>query len=320
MFTLLNPRSGLPDYNEFKIFDSHVHFWGHRNVKDFLDYVKVFGVERILSLCNYKLKYKLKELDLDEKIIFAQYLSTQDFLEFKTEKLIKKIEEAYSHDIRVLKISFGPRLMMFTRKKTPYRIDDDRLESVYSLIEEYEMPIIIHVADPDIWYTKKYKNKNKYGIKNDRIDHFSNLLEKYPNIKMISAHLGSLPENLIKLGDLLDKYPQLFVDTASTRWMIRELGKNPIKTKDWINKYEDRILFGSDLSNIEFHPKFFFSRRRKEFYWASRYWSQRLFWETSHQTPLPFKDNDNPTRTFIKGLALNKTVLKKLYFENANKI
>ncbi len=194
------------------------------------------------------------------------------------------------------------------------------MDSVYSHIEEYDLTVLMHVADPDISYMNKYKNTQKYGLKNDRINDFSNILENFPKIKMISAHLGSLPENLTRLSELLDKYPQLYVDTASTRWIIRELGKNVKKSQEWFEKYQDRIIFGSDLGNFEFNLKFFLSKHRRKYFWGSRYWSQRLFWETSHQAPLPFKDKDNPEGTKINGLNLSNSTLEKMYYKNVMKL
>ena len=216
-----------------------------------------------------------------------------------------------------MKIFFGPMFQFFTRKKSPFRIDDHRLDPVYSHIEDYDMTVIVHVADPDISYMKKYKNIQKYGLKEDRINDFSKLLGNFPKITMISAHLGCLPEDLNKLSELLDKYPQLFVDTASTRWMIRELGKDVTRSKEWFEKYQDRVIFGSDLGNFEFNLKFFLRKHHRKYFWGSRYWSQRLFWETAHQAPLPFKDKDNSEWTTINGLNLSKSTLEKMYHKNA---
>ena len=58
----------------------------------------------------------------------------------------------------------------FTRKKNPFRINDHRLDSVYSQIEDYDMTVLAHVADPDISYMNKYENVKKYGSKEDRIN------------------------------------------------------------------------------------------------------------------------------------------------------
>ena len=258
--------------------------------------------------------------DIPYDIIFCNTLSSYDFLRFNVHKLRDQIDKAHTNEISWLKIFLGPMFQRFTRKKSPFRINDDRLDTVYSLIKDYEMTVLMHVADPDISYNKVYRNLDKYGSKEDRINDFSNILEKFPKLTVISAHLGCLPENLNRLGLLLDNHPQLYIDTASTRWMIRELGNDVKKSKKWFEKYQDRILFGSDLGNFEFNLKFFFSKNRRKFYWSSRYWSHRLFWETSHHAPLPFKDKDNPRGTMINGLQLSRSTLEKIYHKNVMKL
>ncbi len=317
IFSVSNPLINLESNHEYKIVDFHVHIWGHRYLKEYLEYIKRFGVERILGIGNRDLKRKLESKGIGDNIVFCDYLSSYDFLKFKVHKLQDQIDKAHTNEFRFLKIFVGPMFQFFTRIKTPFRINDQRLESVYSRIEDYNMTVLVHVADPDISYMKKYKNRQKYGSKEDRVSDFSNLLGNFPKIPMISAHLGCLPENLTRLGELLDNHPQLVVDTASTRWMIRELGKDVTRSKEWFEKYQDRVLFGSDLGNFQFNLKFFLRKHRREYYWGSRYWSQRLFWETSHQAPLPFKDKDNVEWTNINGLNLSKSTLEKIYHKNA---
>ncbi|MHA2051699.1 MAG: hypothetical protein ACW986_18970, partial [Promethearchaeota archaeon] len=206
MFSMQNPLNGLEESHNYKIFDCHVHGWSHRYFTDYLKYIQRFGVEKLLLMGNIGLKKKIEDMGLAEKIIFSQFLSSQSFTKYDVDKLRIQINEAQKNDISIMKIFFGPRFVFFTRNKTPYRINDPRLDPVYSLIEDYDMKILIHVADPDIWYQKKYKNTAKYGTKNERIEDFSQLLETYSKIKMISAHLGSLPENLPKLGELFDNF------------------------------------------------------------------------------------------------------------------
>ncbi len=317
IFSISNPLVSIEDKHKYKIFDCHVHIWGHKYVKEYLEYIKKFGVERILGIGNRDLKRKLESNGIVDNIVFCESLSSYDFLKFNVHKLRDQIDKAHINEISHLKIFFGPIFQIFLRNKSPFRINDHRLDPVYSYIEDYNLTVLMHVADPDISYLKKYKNIKRYGLKNDRINDFSAILENYPKITMISAHLGSLPENLKRLSELLDKHPQLYVDTASTRWMIRELGRDVKKSKEWFEKYQDRILFGSDLRNIELNLKFFLSKHRREYFWGSRYWSQRLFWETSHQTPLPFKDKDNPDWTKINGINLSKPTLEKMYYKNA---
>lgn len=300
---------------DFRIFDSHVHIWSTKYVAHFVNYLKSIGIRYLLVMGNPKLKSRLEEKNFDINILFCRYLDTGAFKRFDIQKLCDQINEAIKYEIGTIKLFFAPR--HFSRRKTPYRINGHQLEPVYSLLEDQNLKVIVHLADPDIWYKKNHKDITKYGTKEERINDFANILEIYPKIKMISAHFGCLPENLPRLGELFDKFPQLRVDTASTRWIIRELGKNPEETKKWISLYQDRILFGSDMANLWIDPRFFFSKKRRELHWNSRYLSQKLFWETSQVRPLLFKDYDNPNGTIINGLNLDVSILTKIYEKNA---
>ena len=132
--------------------------------------------------------------------------------------------------------------------------------------------------------------------------------EKYKGIKFFATHFGCWPENLSGLGSILDQHPGLMINTGSTRWMIRELSKNSTQSKAFIEKYQNRIIFGTDLHVIEepMNPEYF----------MTRFWSHRLFWETTNQTTLPFHDVDAPFGTKFTGLGLNGTILKKMYYQN----
>ena len=301
----------------FQLFDSHVHLWRMKYVHDFVNYMESIGITHILVMANPKLKPKLERENFNMKIEFCRYLSTGAFSKFDTKKLEEQINEAQKFEIKVIKLFFAPR--NYSRRKCPFRINDLRLGSVYSLLEDYNMKIIVHLADPDIWYQKNQDKLWKFGTKELRINDFSHVLETYPKLRVISAHFGCLPENLPRLGELFDKFPQLYVDTASTRWVIRELGKNKEEAKSWIDNYHDRILFGSDMANLWIDPRFFFSLKRRKAHWNSRYMSQKLFWETSEIRSLLFKDYDNPNGTIIYGLNLPKKYLENIYFKNALK-
>ena len=95
--------------------------------------------------------------------------------------------------------------------------------------------------------------------------------------------------------------------------MARELSKDPKKAREFMLRYSDRVLFGTDVS----------AGRGERDYFSGRYLAQRILWETvERDTPLPIPDADtvNIGGTFINGLDLPLDVLRKLYWENANRL
>ena len=101
-------------------------------------------------------------------------------------------------------------------------LNDPKLEPLFSRMEELGFTLLLHVSDPDLLYDKNYQPSSKYGFKKNHIDALRILLEKYPNLRIVGAHMASQPENLVNLGKWLDAYPNLFVDTGSAKWMVRE--------------------------------------------------------------------------------------------------
>ena len=320
-YSLDKSLQGLDEtLHSYELFDCHVHIWHHWFFKQFLSVMKSYNITHMLGIMQPKIKKRLEKKGLADNITFSYFLSQTAFARLNIEKLLTQVEEAQHHQYQNIKIFFGPRFLNYPKSIRPYHIDDVKLEPVYEKIESYGMSMLMHVADPDTWYSKKYTNTAKFGTKAQRIQEFEHILQKYPTMKVISAHLGCLPEELEKLSELLDTYPNLFVDTGSTRWMIRELGKKPEETRDWFHKYQDRILFGSDISNLAFNLRFLFRKPHRNRFWATRFWSHRIFWETSHNAALPFKDADSPEPPQITGLKLHTEILKKNIFLKCKKI
>jgi predicted TIM-barrel fold metal-dependent hydrolase len=95
--------------------------------------------------------------------------------------------------------------------------------------------------------------------------------------------------------------------------MARELSKDVEKAREFILRYSDRVLFGTDV----------FSGRGDHDYFSGRYIAQRILYETCEEhTPLPIPDADTVDigGTFINGLDLPLSVLRKLYWDNANRL
>lgn len=311
-FDLNDPLSGLPSLTT-NIFDSHVHIWDADAFDDLEKWGNQFGVTQFLGIAQPEVKKTLEQNGKDSKIIFAFYLPMKAFAEKKPREIIKAVDEAHNLNYAATKAWFGPRQIDFFNTEKLVSIADPIFEPVFTRIEDYGLPLDIHVADPDIWYSTKYQDSERYRTKTQAIDAFNTVLERHPSLKVISVHFGSLPEihNLIQLEKIFKKFPNFYVDTASTKWIVRELGKDPQRAREFFIRYQTRILFATDLSCGW--------EDRSEEYFASRYWTQRLFWETDvRKVELPFadEDNENPP-TVINGLNLPQSILKRFYWQNA---
>ena len=120
----------------------------------------------------------------------------------------------------------------------------------------------------------------------------------------MAAHLGGWPEDLEFLSGLLDRHPNLHLDSSATKWMVRELSRHSrADLVDFLKRYEGRILFGSDIVTADEHLTTEHDDAREanakagnadeafDLY-ASRYWALRTLYETTYDGESPIADPD----------------------------
>ena len=83
--------------------------------------------------------------------------------------------------------------------------------------------VMVHVSDPDVWFHKVYADAAKYGTKPDQYTGLVRMLELFPDMTWIAAHMGGDPEHADHLEALLDRHPHLYLDTSATKWQVREV-------------------------------------------------------------------------------------------------
>lgn len=188
--------------------------------------------------------------------------------------------------------------------------DDPRLDPVFEAICEAGLAVLVHIADPDIWWKDRYADPARFEAKRFTYRQLTNTLTRFPRLRVMMAHMGGWPENLPFLSDLLERFENLHLDTSGTKWIARELSRRPAEARAFLIRHADRLLFGSDLvafkhTTIEHH--------------CSRYWVHRFLYERAETHPSPIRDQDADGRVFLAGLNLPDEVLGKLYFENAKR-
>lgn len=134
--------------------------------------------------------------------------------------------------------------------------DDPRLDAFWEKCAELKMPVNLHVADhPSCWtpldvYQERspdYQHFNQYDKDvpsyEELLDKRNRTLEKHPKTIFLACHLGNQGNDLEKLSQAMDKYPNLYLDTSARDY---ELGRTPRSSARFLTKYKDRIVFGTD--------------------------------------------------------------------------
>ena len=177
--------------------------------------------------------------------------------------------------------------------------------------------IMVHVADPDAWFRTTYADAARFGTKAEQYVGLERMLQLFPDLTWIGAHMGGDPEHPDHLEALLERYPHLHFDTSATKWQVREVSAHRAAVRSLVCRYPDRFLFGSDL--VTRH------HLEREHY-VSRYWCQRTLWESDWEGRSPIADPayepapGEPATPLLRGLYLPADVLKQVYHTNASRL
>jgi predicted TIM-barrel fold metal-dependent hydrolase len=177
--------------------------------------------------------------------------------------------------------------------------------------------VMVHVADPDAWFRTVYADASKFGSKPQQYEGLERMLQEFPDMTWIGAHMGGDAEHPDHLEALLERYPHLYFDTSATKWAVREVSARAAEVRGLICRHPDRFLFGSDLVTRHDLPRD---------HYVSRYWCQRMLWESEWEGRSPIADPDytqeegGPPTPLLRGLHLPEDVLRKVYYENARRL
>ena len=145
------------------------------------------------------------------------------------------------------------------RKNLPIPpFDSPAYEPYCATMEERGVPIVFHVNDPEEfwdaeqipdWATEQgwFYGDGSYINNEDQYTEVINVLERHPKLKVIFAHFFFLSAQLPRLSDLLDRFPNMCIDLTPGIEMYHNFGRDPQATRDFFLKYQERILFGTDI-------------------------------------------------------------------------
>jgi predicted TIM-barrel fold metal-dependent hydrolase len=206
-------------------------------------------------------------------------------------------------------------------------IDDPKFDPVFAHLAEKGIPLVGHLGEPkNCWLPLEEmttKNDSGYFSRNPQYHMFlhpefpsyeeqmaarDRMLDKNPGLVFIGCHLASLEWSVDELGKWLDKYPNTAVDMAARMGQLfYQTRENPEKVHNFFIKYQDRLLYGTDI--------------------IDRGQEKESFQKRMHETWLKdweYLVTDNTMTSSLidgefKGLKLPKEVVDKIYKLNAEK-
>jgi predicted TIM-barrel fold metal-dependent hydrolase len=145
------------------------------------------------------------------------------------------------------------------------------------------------------------------------IDIMEETLQRHPGTTFIACHLMNLNNNLARLGDLLDRHSNLYIDIGAR---YAEFGTIPRYAARFFEKHQDRILYGTDYGFEVFGHVEDVNGDRTSL--AEMY---RLTFRVLETTDDHFYRTDLlGYRWPLYGLGLSDPVLRKIYQDNAQRI
>ena len=310
------------------IIDAHVHAHGGCTVDGFLknslDHISAAGIDKENLLC---VKHGRSACLTEAPALLAKVLYPEKFsvLGNPTFMIPEFGVDAAGGAAQVQDfIDAGIDGVKMADANTDGRpLDHQLFDNMFSVLEKEGAPIIYHVGTYALSPYKRTFAKNhnhvenppfltyQAGIDDDKPEiwneefqkanikkwsELENILTKHPDLHFIAPHMLCHADNLDDLSGIMDRHPNLCLDITPCDQIYYYFSKDTEHAKDFIETYQDRILFGTD-NTIELDP----------FYTIAL---MRAILETDETI---FSVNWGFD---IKGLNLPKEILSKIYRDN----
>jgi predicted TIM-barrel fold metal-dependent hydrolase len=339
---LLKRPSHVPARARFPVIDAHNHLFADTPAREMLAVMDAVGVQVFLNLTgNCALPfdskgYTIRRRDLGvycrewiEKaprrfaaFTMAEFAKWDDFtIDFSggfTDQCVSCLEQEARRGALGLKVTKELGLRFHEPDGTVVRVDDKRLSPVWRKAGELRLPVLIHTSDPVGFFLPVEPTNEHYPTlitypgwsfhgsrfsKEDLLEQRTRMMADNPGTTFICPHVANMPEDLDWVSELLEKLPNVCIDFSAR---MDELGRQPYTARDFLIRWQDRVLFGADMPVSEdmYRSYFRFLETRDEYF----------------DYPGYVGESTNFTRWKIYGLGLPDGVLEKIYRKNALRV
>ncbi|MBO0590180.1 amidohydrolase family protein [Cellulophaga sp. E16_2] len=308
---------------KFTAIDMHSHPYPNskEEIGQWVETMDALGIEKTIILTYQTGKafdsiYKLYSKYDDRFELWCGFDYTGYTEKGWAKKAVKELERCYNVGARGIgELGDKGEGLLYSKPTPAYgmHIDDERMKPLIQKCGELGMPINIHVAEPywmyepidkhndglmnaDTWQIDK--SKKDFLLHQDLVTTLENAVKENSKTTFIACHFANCSYDLSIIGKLLETYPNLYADISAR---YAETAPVPRYTKAFYEKHQDKLLYGTDMGVesdmyqttfriLETEDEHFYENSLFGYHWA------------------------------LNGLGLSDTVLKKIYYENAQKI
>jgi predicted TIM-barrel fold metal-dependent hydrolase len=135
-------------------------------------------------------------------------------------------------------------------------------------------------------------------------------MKRHPKTQFVCLHVA-VAENLAYVSEMMDAHPNMWVEFGAR---IGELGRQPRAARKFFDRFQDRILFGTDaVPHGDQFPQQVFGEKLYEIYYRFLETQDEYFDYAPARVP-------PQGRWKIYGLGLPDAMLKKIYNGNASRL
>lgn len=201
--------------------------------------------------------------------------------------------------------------------------DDPRMDPLFAKCADLGMPVNLHAGEP-IWWHAPLDETNDglmqaYVFKLDKepvpgqpsivghagmVEILENTVQRHRRTTFIACHFANLSHDLVWLGKVLDRHPNLYVDISA---QFAETATIPRHAAQFYKNYSARIVYGTDWKPTSEMNRIAYRilETRDEHFYALGFFNLPL--SVGYHWPM-------------YGFGLDKKILKKVYRDNALKI
>lgn len=200
------------------------------------------------------------------------------------------------------------------RKLLGYPLDHDVFDAFFNFCEEEQFPILMHLANPpEFWDADKVSDywKARGCYFDETFPSFDDLqqevirrLDKNPQLRLTLAHWGFLTWNKDDAKKYFS-YPNTVIDVCPGGENFFNILEDTAYWIPFIEKYIDRIVYGTDCYNFEFD---------NEETWTRATSNRPLFVERFFTTTGTYQ---YAGKTYT-GIGMREELYNKIFFDNLN--